>query len=349
MKKYLYLIIAVVALSSCKKQREYFPRDLDLNSEKVEILRYDSALLSLMSRQIETKDIAGLFNLSADFTTFYAENIIGIPSADTLSFAEALTEFLSDTVYGFKDTNLRAKTMFANTDTLQTELNAAFSRLKYLYPTLPTPEITFFISGFNASLLFWKELTNSYIMPDSTCRIAIGVDMYLDSDWPFYNRVVYNYQKNNMRKECIPIDVVTAYLFRNFGFESKKSRLIDNMIYRGKIMYLTSVLFPKTEDYEIMGYTKDQMQWCKRNEKYIWRMMMDKHDLFKTETLVLTSYLNDGPFTSEISQEAPARLGTWIGWQIAKSYMENNPQVSLEQLISNNDAQQILENSNYRP
>lgn len=349
MKKYLYLIIAVAVLSACKKQREYFPRDLDLGATRVEIVRYDSALLSLMDRQVGAEEVAELYLLDPDFTRFYAENIIGIPAADTLAFAEALTEFLSDTVYGFKDTNLRAKSLFANTDTLQTELNAAFSRLSYLYPTLPTAKIMFFISGFNASLLFWKELTNSYMLPDSACMIAIGVDMYLGADWPFYNRVVYNYQKINMRKECIPIDVVTAYLFRNIGFESKKSRLIDNMIYRGKIMYLTSVLFPDTEDYEIMGYTKEQMQWCKRNEKYIWRMMMDKHDLFKTETLVLTSYLNDGPFTSEISQEAPARLGTWIGWQIAKSYMENNPQVSLEQLISNNDAQQILENSNYRP
>ena len=349
MKKYLYLIIAVAVLSACKKQREYFPRDLDLSATRVEIVRYDSALLSLMDRQVGAEEVAELYLLDPDFTRFYAENIIGIPAADTLAFAEALTEFLSDTVYGFKDTNMRAKSLFANTDTLQTELNAAFSRLSYLYPTLPTARIMFFISGFNASLLFWKELTNSYLLPDSACMIAIGVDMYLGADWPFYNRVVYNYQKINMRKECIPIDVVTAYLFRNIGFESKKSRLIDNMIYRGKIMYLTSVLFPETEDYEIMGYTKEQMQWCKRNEKYIWRMMMDKHDLFKTETLVLTSYLNDGPFTSEISQEAPARLGTWIGWQIAKSYMENNPQVSLEQLISNNDAQQILENSNYRP
>ena len=78
-------------------------------------------------------------------------------------------------------------------------------------------------------------------------------------------------------------------------------------------------------------------------------MMMDKHDLFKSETLVLTSYLNDGPFTSEISQDAPSRLGTWIGWQITKSYMNNNTQVSLQQLIANHDAQDILEKSNYRP
>jgi len=63
----------------------------------------------------------------------------------------------------------------------------------------------------------------------------------------------------------------------------------------------------------------------------------------------LTSYLNDGPFTAEISQESPGRLGTWIGWRISQSYMEHNENATLQQLIENSDAQEILEKSFYRP
>ena len=76
---------------------------------------------------------------------------------------------------------------------------------------------------------------------------------------------------------------------------------------------------------------------------------MDKKDLFKTESKILTSYLNDGPFTAEVSQNAPARLGTWMGWQITKSYMQHNPDVTLQQLLEDGDAQKILENSYYKP
>ena len=76
---------------------------------------------------------------------------------------------------------------------------------------------------------------------------------------------------------------------------------------------------------------------------------MDKKDLFKTETLVLSSYLNDGPFTSEISQSAPSRLGTWVGWQIVDSYMEHNDTITLQSLIAEPDAEKILEYSHYRP
>ena len=76
---------------------------------------------------------------------------------------------------------------------------------------------------------------------------------------------------------------------------------------------------------------------------------MDKRDLFKAEPLLLSSYLNDGPFTAEVSQESPGRLGTWVGWRIAESYMENHPEVSLQQLMAEGDAQKILEESRYKP
>jgi uncharacterized protein YjaZ len=65
--------------------------------------------------------------------------------------------------------------------------------------------------------------------------------------------------------------------------------------------------------------------------------------------MVINSYLNDGPFTSEISQESPGRLGIWIGWRIIDSYMRNNKQVSLTALMANGDAQKILEQSQYKP
>ena len=113
-------------------------------------------------------------------------------------------------------------------------------------------------------------------------------------------------------------------------------------------MYVCSTLLDEPE-YEVMGYTKEQWQWCEKYEQQVWNRIMDKRDLFKTEQMLLTSYLNDGPFTAEISQEAPPRIGTWIGWRIAESYMEHHPEVSLQELIANNDAEQILRESYYKP
>jgi len=303
---------------------------------QVEIIRFDNALMNV-TKETSLQDVRVLYAEYETFMPVFTENILGIAADDTLYLADALPQFLEDTLYGFKETNEQVKQQFANIEDIQNELNKAFTRIHYLYADLTIPTIYFYISGFNASILFMDE------------DIAVGTDMYLGSNWKYYNRVVYEYQKKNMRKECIPIDVVSAYLFRNLPYTYSKNRLLENMIYRGKMMYILSLLMPDYPNYEIMGYTKEEWEWCERNELAVWNTMMDKRDLFKTESMVLTSYLNDGPFTSEVSQESPGRLGTWIGWRISQSYMEHNPNVSIQQLIENSGAQEILENSFYKP
>lgn len=303
---------------------------------QVPIVRFDEALMNV-SLENPLDDVRILYADYEAFMPVFTENILGIAADDTMYLADALPQFLEDTLYGFKETNLEAKRQFANIDTIQNDLNTAFTRIHYLYADLPIPTIYFYVSGFNASILFVED------------NIAVGVDMYLGSEWKYYNRVVYEYQKKNMRKACVPIDVVSAYLFRNMPYTYAKNRLLENMIYRGKIMYLLSLLLPNYPPYEIMGYTKQEWTWCENNERQIWNMIMDKRDLFKSESMVLTSYLNDGPFTSEISQESPGRLGTWIGWRISQSFMEHNKDITLQQLIENSDAQLILEKSFYKP
>jgi len=312
----------------------YFPKNME--EIHVDIVRFDQSLMNVSS-QHALDDVRVLYHEYESFMPVFTEEILGIASDDTLYLADALPQFLEDTLYGFKETNLEAKRQFSNIDDLQQSLDGAFTRIHYLYQDLPIPTIYLFISGFNASILFADD------------DIAVGTDMYLGTDWKYYNRVVYEYQKKNMHREAMPIDVVSAYLFRNLPYTYTKNRLLENMIYRGKIMYLLSLLMPQYPNYEIMGYTQDEWNWCERNEKAIWNTMMDKRDLFKTESLVLTSYLNDGPFTSEVSQESPGRLGTWIGWQICQSYMLHNKDITLQQLIEHNDAQNMLENSFYRP
>ncbi len=338
-KSYVIASLFVILLTGCHTGRSYFPPPSQLPSVRIYIIRFDEAIINIREESVK-EDVQILYDEYPDFMPIFVEDILGIPCADTAYLCQALPEFLSDTVYGFAETNRKVKQVFADTREIEEELTTAFSRIQYLYPDLSIPAIYFFISGFNASIYFFYEGEQS--------AIAVGTDMYLGSDYEYYNRVVYDYQKQTMRKECVAADVVSAFLFRNLPYEGTKNRLLDNMIYRGKIMYLLSQLLDEKE-YEIMGYTREQWDWCKQYERNIWNRIMDKKDLFKTEPLVLSSYLNDGPFTSEISQDSPARLGTWVGWQITKSYMEHNQQVSLQELIDNHDAQNILENSFYKP
>ena len=39
----------------------------------------------------------------------------------------------------------------------------------------------------------------------------------------------------------------------------------------------------------------------------------------------------------------------WLGWQIVRKYMEENPKVTLAQLMAEKNAQKILTESKYKP
>ncbi len=326
--------IAAFLLTACQKGRSYFPQDIE--SQQVEIVRFDKAMMNVHEATVK-EDIQVLYDEYPAFMPVWVEEILGIPSADTAYLEQALPAFLNDTMYGFQATNAKEQTVFADVKDIEKGLSKAFSRICYLYPETEIPSMYLFVSGFQTPIYFGDEL------------VGIGADMYLGSDYEYYNRVVYEYQKQTMRKECIPVDVVSAFLFRTLPYTSTKSRLLDQMMYRGKIMYLVSQLFDELPGYEVMGWTKEQWNWCEKNERAIWHLVMDKRDLFKTESLVLTGYLNDGPFTSEVSQDAPGRFGIWLGWRIVESYMAHNESVSLQDLMAEPDAQKILEESYYKP
>ena len=333
-QKKLYIVFAVLAFVSCQPKRSYFPKNLE--AEAVEFVRFDKALLNVHEASV-AQDVKVLYDEYPEFMPLWVGDILGIPAADTLYLEQQLPLFLNDTLYGFKQTNQKEQEVFADVRGLEKSIGKAFARISYLYPETEIPSFYLFVSGFQTPVYFNDEL------------IGVGADMYLGGDYEYYNRVVYEYQKQTMRKECIPVDVVSAYLFRTIPYTSTKSRLLDQMMYRGKVMYLVAQIFDELPGYEVMGWTKEQWDWCVRNEEAIWHLVMDKRDLFKTESLVLTGYLNDGPFTSEVSQDAPGRLGIWLGWQIAASYMEHNEGVTLQELMAEPDAQKILEESKYKP
>lgn len=343
------IILAVTAFCSCQHKRAFFPT---LDNADIRFVRFDSALLSVRADS-SMQDIRHLYEGFPAFMPVYVEDILGFTGFDHSFFTEptadenpneeaetlqnALIGFLTDTIYNFEYTNRQEQQIFADVTDIEKPLSEAFARMKWLYPDWEIPVLYLFVSGFQSAVYFTED------------GLAIGADMYLGKDYPYYRQVVYQYQLQTMRKECIPVDVVSAWLFSHIPYNSPKNRLLDQMLYRGKVMYLLACIFDRLPGYEVMGYTKEQWDWCEYHERAIWHRMMDKRDLFKTEQRILSSYLNDGPFTSEISQESPGRVGTWIGWRIVESYMEHNDSVSLQSLMEQNDAQLILERSFYKP
>ena len=61
----------------------------------------------------------------------------------------------------------------------------------------------------------------------------------------------------------------------------------------------------------------------------------------------MTSQYEDTP-TIFPGNDAPGNIGTWIGWQIINQYIKETGSTP-EALMQNNDAQEILTASKYKP
>jgi len=336
MKKINVLILLLAGLSllsSCSKNNR-FKIDTDENRVTVKIHRFDKDLLTLDTTNLKT-GVKKLYSKYPDFLPEFVYNVLDTTATDTNAVSNEFYKFLTDKT--FTQVNKKTLQTFDDVSDLEKKISDAFTYIHFYFPEVKLPEIYFYVSGFNRAIMMNDKF------------IAVGTDLYLGSDYPAYKDYTYEYMLFNMRRECVATDLVSATLFRMFVMNSSEYRLLDNMLFRGKVMYLLSVFMPNEKPEDIMGYRDEQWKWTKKNEKEIWATIIDQKHLFSTDLQLIRKYMNDAPFTAPVSQESPGRLGTWIGWQIVESYMNKNTKVSLTDLMKDSNYQKILEESGYRP
>jgi hypothetical protein len=64
---------------------------------------------------------------------------------------------------------------------------------------------------------------------------------------------------------------------------------------------------------------------------------------------VFRKYIDETPFSKPFGNQSPGRIGQFLGWKIVKAYMENNPDITLNQLMQETDLQMILNKSAFKP
>ena len=328
----LSVAIAVLVASGCK-QKSRFAIDTS-QYPQVEFQRLDRDLLTLDTACMGA-GVRTLYRNYPGFFPAYVANVLGMNPADTTQVADALRGFLTDST--FAPVNRDVLQRYASTDDLEKTLTTAYAYLNHYFPDVDLPEACLFVSGFNLSILMADSVT------------GMGTDMYLGSEYPAYASLTYRYMTNNMNRANLVPDMVSALLFRTFRMDSDRGRLIDHMLYRGKVMYLLSVCLPDVPDEVLIGYTPEQLAWCRQNERAMWAAVIEQKHLFSSDLFLIRKYVNDAPFTAPLSQDSPGRAGTWLGWQIVRSYMERNPSVTLPELMRTNDYERLLEQSGYRP
>ena len=329
------LILILLLFASCRGQKRF---DVNLSDNRVEvkIARLDKGLIAIDTLDAHSS-VRRLYHAYPGLLELYLRNFNEVQLHDTTEVANLLRDFV-----GYPSVvpiNMKVTQVFQDISDIEHEVSDVFTRINHFFPNITLPKLFFYVSGLNKAMIASAGLDT----------IGVGCDFYLGSNFEPYKSVVYDYVLPNMRPESLVPDLVSTILSGNFRFDGLQNRLIDNMLYRGKLMYLLSVLMPDRAENEIIGYTIEQENWAKSNEKEIWKTIVANKDIFSSNQHLIRQYMNEAPFTTPLSQDSPGMLGEWLGLQIIKSLMNKNYKMSLAELMRMNDYELVLQNSVYQP
>jgi gliding motility-associated lipoprotein GldB len=227
---------------------------------------------------------------------------------------------------------------YSDTTALREGFADLFGRVKENFPAFQPPTVYTVVTGFR----FDKDIAIS----DSA--LVVSIDYFLGSKAPFrpnhYDYFLKRYDKPYMLP-MIGLALSTKYNSTN---ESDKT-MLASMIYYGKAHYFLEKTMPALEDSLNIMYSQKEMATAQENLPTIWAHFIERKLLYETSHKALENYVGESPATNEISKEAPGRIGRWLGWLIVRAYMTKHPEVSLKQLMEDNNAQKIFAASGFRP
>lgn len=273
-----------------------------------------------------------------DFFRLFAFRVTTLGSRDSALFASNLREFTSDT--NFRAVYEACEERFGDFTGYKNGLTEGFSNYHYYFPSKPVPEIITLISAF------------SYPVICDSLHLGISLDMYLDPGCRFYETLeppLPNYIRRRMRPEYVVADALKGWAQSDYAVDESQADLVELMISEGRIQYLLRKLLPALHDSLLTGYTASQLQWCKANESQIWSFFIDQKLLYSKDPNVLMKFVGEGPSTNGFPNESPGNIGLFVGTSIVNSYMKSHPDVTLQQLMEEQDLHKLFQESKYRP
>ncbi|MCK6607302.1 MAG: gliding motility lipoprotein GldB [Flavobacterium sp.] len=317
MKKLLFALVAI-SLFSCKEESKVEEAVAKIPIEfKVE--RFD--------RIFWTSKPEDLQKVKAQYPYFFPSHI-----PDSI-----LINKLKDPL--LKELYSEVQMQYPELGKIETDLEKLFAHVQYYFPKYKTPRVITLINEVD---------TDGRVFYTDTLAL-ISLDCYLGKDHRFYVDFP-EFKKPEMERNQILPNLVTSFCYGKIASPTDRT-LLSAMIYYGKELYMKDKLIPEYSDADKIGYTDMQIKFCQENEYYMWSNLVENKLLFDSNPKNELRFIKPAPFSRfyiEIDNQTPGRVGQWLGWQIVRSYMENNDDVTLEQLLAM-DAKTIFDNSKYKP
>jgi hypothetical protein len=330
-----YLLSSIVLLSSCKNRKP------DISKIKVDLKveRFEKDLFSLDTARRDS-GIDDLTSTYGDFFFFYFNDYDShwrMQNDSSHVWKDSVIAYVSDPILHALYDSVEKK--FSDLSSIQKQLTTSLRYFKFYFPQVTIPEVITLVNG---------PGRGAFTYGDST--LCIALDDYVGPNFSYYKfQGIPEYLIWRFRSEFIIPNCMQVMITHEFPFDLSGKKLLDAMVYNGKVLYVRSQVMPDTPDSLVTGFREKDLKWCNENEKEIWKFFISKNLLYSQDPLGYLKYVNDGPTTSGMPAESPGNVGSWVGWRIVSEYMKRHSEISLKQLMSEEDAQKILTDSKYKP
>jgi len=313
-------------------------RDISALNITPKIRRFDQAIFSVQTGN----DVQELKENYQPFATLYIDRQLTLNDSIQQTDLEKINRFSQDPYVRLIQEEINRQ--YPDKESISKWLKEPLIYVHLYFPHLPIPEII------TANSLLNPDYVHS-LMIDSS-KMIVFLDQHLGNDFAGYDSAGYfQYMQHKMNAENLARNVLLRMYDTYWGGEglNPELSLLHAMIEQGKRYYFLEYMMPSAEDSLIAGFSKNGWEWCELSEKQIWQFFNDKDLLYRVNFMEQKRYLQDGPGSPNMPQEAPGNTGSWIGWQIVRNFMKiHKNDVTLQQLILLPPAD-IFNKSNYKP
>lgn len=334
-----YLVVLSILLTmlcySCGEADKHKDIDVDLEGKSLNPARFDQDFFNCDWNNPQS--VSELKTKYGNFSCLYVERILNAGPCDSATTIQMIQGFVGHS--DFQDLKSEIEKNYPNErlDSLHEKILESSLRLQTLIPEMKLPKLIWMNSGFNIG----AYSTDEYL--------AVGLDFYLGKNNRITKSVPFpQYQKDDMNlSQLVPNAIKNLayyYLLKSDTIEHEND-MLSEMIFHGKAHYLTWLSFEEIQDSTLMAWTTEQYTWTQGHQLNVWKEIARQEVLFSKNRVEVQRWFEYAPFTNaeNVPQESAPQLGVYMGYLMVKNYMEKHPEITVEQLLKDDNAQRILQ------
>lgn len=286
---------------------------------------------------------AQLDQLQAKYPSFGENFLTTILNTDPKWTPDSTARYVRGFIQAYRPVYDSAEKLFTDFTPYEKDIKKGLQFVKHYFPAykVPSKVITYIgpLDGYGDIL--------------SDDAIIIGLQHHLGANFSLYKSELVQttypeYISARFEPSYIAVNSMKNIVLDMFPEKLEDRSLVQQMVEKGKRLYILSKVLPSVDEYKLIGYTKQQLADCYAHEQAIWDLFVQNNFLQTTDNNIIKNYIGEGPKTQELGDASPGNIGSFAGWQIVKKYMQKNPSVTLPELMAA-DAEVIFEQAKYKP